>query len=276
MRKLFVIFVLFILSHPVFADIGRSTSFDDRDVCEKTKGVWREFGNSLGDNCEAKFDQFSIAAQVLTYACDCGKSKCWNGDKCVAMLDYKKVFDQKQEAERAKMAEAKKARHQAYQNNSSAIIQAMVSKTAVATDTGSVAGNNNVSQFYDKLMPGSSVPALSAAVAPIADNVNQQTQQFINQGGDAVRQVQEGPLGKVFSVPKKENPIVQDPSAANAPATPADDAQNAGPTPFFLQQQEKAKQAADAAAKAVSPTIQNPNATVIMDAPGLPQIPLPQ
>ena len=41
MRKLVLTFIFFIISASAFAGFSRSTSFDDREICEKDQGVWR-------------------------------------------------------------------------------------------------------------------------------------------------------------------------------------------------------------------------------------------
>lgn len=108
-KKLFLISILLFCSA-----FSRSTTFDDRSSCEKSEGVWREFGNSCADGCESKLNQFSVCAMAFTNGCECGKSRCWDFDKkiCVNLKDYKKIFDA-QVAEEKKIAEeAKKKREE--------------------------------------------------------------------------------------------------------------------------------------------------------------------
>lgn len=88
---LFVVFLLF--SHLASAQTLRPTTFDNRNICEESKGIWRQFGNGCADTCEAKFDKFVMCTQALVYSCECGKNRCWNGEACLALKDYKKTYD---------------------------------------------------------------------------------------------------------------------------------------------------------------------------------------
>ena len=88
---LLTLFLLF--SHLATAQTIRPTTFDDRNICEGAKGVWRQFGNGCADNCETKFDKFAMCTNALVFACDCGKNRCWNGETCLALKDYKKIYD---------------------------------------------------------------------------------------------------------------------------------------------------------------------------------------
>jgi len=74
-----------------FANIVRSTSFDDRIACEKTRGSWRDFGNSCVDKCAYKFDKYAVCAYAITFGCDCGKNRCLYEDKCIQVSEYKKI-----------------------------------------------------------------------------------------------------------------------------------------------------------------------------------------
>lgn len=254
----FLIFLCCVFSVSVRAEFSRATSFDDRGSCEKTKGVWREFGNSLGDSCEAKFDQFAIAPQVVTYACDCGKNKCWNGEKCVLMQEYKQLFDKRQEKNKRKIEEAKNARSEEYRENSNERLQGLISKVvADPNNSNNQNSNNNMAQFSDKL--------------PADSNKNSSA----NGTG----------LGKYITIPEDvknsgatnnaaipfPTPVSNVPDQVPVVVTPALNSESisAGPTPFFLQQQEKAKQESSSGAsnKATKPD---------SSLPSLPQIPLPQ
>ncbi len=113
-------FVIF--SSDVFAQTLRSTTFDNRNVCEDSKGVWRQFGNGCADNCEAQFDRFSMCTQALVFSCDCGKSRCWNGDSCIIASEYKKIFDAEQEKNQKLADEAKEKRKADAAANKAAIM----------------------------------------------------------------------------------------------------------------------------------------------------------
>ena len=103
---------------------SRSTTFDDREYCEKSDGVWREFGNGCVDSCEGKLNQFSVCTMAFTYGCECGKSRCWDFDKksCVALKDYKKIFDARINEEKKIAEAAKKKREEEAKENQQTIL----------------------------------------------------------------------------------------------------------------------------------------------------------
>ncbi len=121
-------FVIF--SSNVFAQTMRQTTFDNRNICEDSRGVWRQFGNGCADNCEAQFDRFNICTQVLTFSCDCGKSRCWNGDACISMQGYKKFYDVEQEKNQKLIDEAKEKRKADAKANKAAIMARFLPKDA--------------------------------------------------------------------------------------------------------------------------------------------------
>ncbi len=49
--------------------------------CAEAGGTWRQMSNACVDSCESQRDDM-MCAQVLTYGCDCGEGKCWNGNGC--------------------------------------------------------------------------------------------------------------------------------------------------------------------------------------------------
>jgi hypothetical protein len=86
---------MFFFNENSFANIVRSTTFDDRIACEKTRGSWRDFGNSCVDKCAYKFDKYAVCAYAITFGCDCGKNRCLHEDKCILISEYKKIDDEK-------------------------------------------------------------------------------------------------------------------------------------------------------------------------------------
>jgi hypothetical protein len=180
------------------------------------------------------------------YGCDCGKGRCWNGEVCVLMSDYKKIFDKDQEEEQKILAEAKQKRKEAAAENEKEMMAKIISNiptTSLSIDPNSqVQPNNNLAQFYqDK----ESKEPLPAAEKPIDNKVVQK------------------------DVKEEEIPIIGLPGmfepAKDAPPAPSG---NPKIPPLFLQQQ-KAK---EDAAKAQTPTQGNTSGSV---PAGLPEIPLP-
>jgi hypothetical protein len=90
MKKLFLIVLLSILSSSAFA---RVAWVDNKAICEKTEGNWRLFNNDCGDSCEKNFS-LPVCSSAPTYNCDCGKNKCWDGDKCISNKAAKYFWDE--------------------------------------------------------------------------------------------------------------------------------------------------------------------------------------
>ena len=70
----------------------------ENDRAEKTtycatRGAFlREFNNGCADNCSSKVTSRSICTQVMTLACDCGSSRCWDNssESCILISEFKK------------------------------------------------------------------------------------------------------------------------------------------------------------------------------------------
>ncbi len=145
------------------ASIERKTSFDNRNQCEENKGVWREFGNGCVDECYAKFDEFGVCTYARTFGCDCGKGKCWNGDECIAVLSYKKIFDELKQRDIDAMTQAKKKRIAEAKKYQQDLIMRMIENRSALTvakyntDDVIVAqnnfSNNNYGEVYNKKYP---------------------------------------------------------------------------------------------------------------------------
>jgi len=60
-----------------------STVNTNQELCEAAGGEWKEFGDGCVDNCDYVRNSDSTGCiTVLTYGCDCGEDKCWNGNSC--------------------------------------------------------------------------------------------------------------------------------------------------------------------------------------------------
>ncbi len=119
MRKLFLITLLLIYASSSFA---RNAWIDNKVICEKTQGNWRLFNNNCGNSCESKFS-LPVCTSILTYSCDCGKNRCWDGDKCSSDKVAKKVFDkiaEKNKAEREKELVILKEQEELFYKNNKA------------------------------------------------------------------------------------------------------------------------------------------------------------
>jgi hypothetical protein len=229
-KFLIITFFTSFFSQEIFAQSIRFTSFDDRPTCESSKGIWREFGNNCTDGCYQKLDQFAVCGESITYGCDCGKGRCWDGDQCTLLKDYKKAFDKEQEANLEKIEEEKKKRHAEAKLNEQMMMQKFATQLAggaqqnnavdffgSAADTKSDQSfsGNNLAEFY-KTAPNQ--PQAAAPQAPVITAVTQ--------------------------APTPTPPVVQQPIATQPTVTDVTGQQaNTNVPPLFLQQ-EQAKQAA--------------------------------
>ena len=234
MRKIFLIYFL-VFSSAAFAQITRSTSFDDRPVCESSKGVWRQFGNGCGDSCISKFDKFSVCTQALVFACDCGRGRCWDDKKCVTLKSYKEIYDIEQAKEQEILNEEKEKRREAAKENEQAILGKYLPPE---TDVG---GN-----------------PVDPAQTPVADPTRAITQvptyAVPTQAPEEI--LPQAPITPVV------NPALNPTPATVAPEAPV----SVEIPPFFLQKQ------ANEAAKKKKEEEKLGGASI---PPGLPQIPLP-
>jgi hypothetical protein len=159
----FLVIFLLIFSKESHGDIGRKTSFDNRQQCELNQGVWREFGNGCVDECYAKFDEFGVCTYARTFGCDCGRGKCWNGEECIAVLEYKKIFDDLKQRDINEMTQAKKKRIAEAKKYQQDLIKRMIENRSALTvakyNTDDVIiphnnfSNNNYSEVYNQKFP---------------------------------------------------------------------------------------------------------------------------
>jgi hypothetical protein len=162
-KKFFLIVFFVLLIDQAHADLGRKTSFDNRQQCEENKGVWREFGNGCVDECFTKFDEFGVCTYARTFGCDCGKGKCWNGEECVGVLVYKKIYDNLKQREFEEMSQAKKKRIAEAKKYQQDLVRRMIenrsSLTVAKFNADDVVvphnnfSNNNYSDVYSKKFP---------------------------------------------------------------------------------------------------------------------------
>ncbi|NBR95171.1 MAG: hypothetical protein EBT55_02545 [Proteobacteria bacterium] len=128
-----VFFIFFFVVFNAFAN-NRPTTFDDRFACEKSQGVWREFGNGCVDNCIKKIDPYNIVCtSALTYGCECGKNRCWNAEKCVALQDYQVQYQKQQEQENLESNKDRLARQQEAQKFRRDYVAKLIKSEKIAT-----------------------------------------------------------------------------------------------------------------------------------------------
>jgi hypothetical protein len=69
---------------------------EQKQLCERQKGFWKQFSNGCVDNCISKISKMSMCTMSLTFGCYCGETKCWNESQnsCIEIEDYKKLTSQ--------------------------------------------------------------------------------------------------------------------------------------------------------------------------------------
>ena len=257
--KFFIYFSLFLnfLFSEVFAQTIRFTSFDDRPICESMNGLWRQFGNGCADDCEAKFDQLKMCSGDLIRSCDCGNGRCWDGEGCVSMKSYKKIYDKAKAEEDKILAQKKEERRLEAKENQDLIMGKLIQDASkrMVVDPNSKNQKNNMAQFYDSASPDNKINDPNNPKA-----VQNAQGQNINEN-DQITQVTAVPV-----IPTSATPITLQPATGAAPEIP----------PMFLQQeQENAKKAALANAKIPA---QAGDSNIINNSAGqkLPNIPMPK
>ena len=96
MKKLLLIAILIFYSSASFA---RMAWVDNKEMCEKTRGVWRMFANDCADICDSKFDH-TICTSNPAYNCECGENRCWDGNKCTSNKVAKLAWEEKTKPQR--------------------------------------------------------------------------------------------------------------------------------------------------------------------------------
>lgn len=235
--QIFIIFfTLFLYSSSAFSQLRHITSFEDRATCEETSGIWRQFGVSCGDRCISKFDRFAICAWKITYACDCGKGKCWDGRSCVAMKKYEKFYNKQEEKERKIVEEARQKRKiQALIQNKERMLD-LIQDARPGTVPLDNAENPN-----PNLSPSNNFSQVYKEIAPDYDP-NKERQEFHKKlEGRKVEIAPDGqPLPEVKPIP-----------VAPAIVPPKPESGDSGPTPFFMKilEEQAAKKLAEEAKK---------------------------
>ncbi len=166
--KNLIIFLFFIdIVNLAFAQNIRPTTFDQREECVESKGVWRRFGNGCVDSCESQFGNFNFCSMALTYGCDCGKDSCSYQEKCISHQEYQQINLEKiriKELESKEGEEIRKTQREALVNE---IIKKLIDPYNIPldnqqpqnaqnmdgsgvdnTDGRQISANNNVASFY--------------------------------------------------------------------------------------------------------------------------------
>lgn len=275
MKKLLLTLIFLLFSAESFSQSFRHTSFDDRANCEDEKGTWREYGDSCVDLCEAKLDRFMICASAITYGCQCGKGRCWDGNHCAAMKDYKKNYDEEYAKEQEKLKEARKAREAEYEENSQKILRSLMATSGAAPQqNGQNAPNNNIANFYkpeevNSTLPPPQPPQQNSFVTKINNMVKVQTS-----NPNQEEQNYTPPTSPITQVPV----VVENSQSAATSVNPTKE--ELSKLPFYQRQaaeQEAMKRNVDqgASANASVQSKENKESTKKSDDLGFPILPLP-
>ena len=84
LRILFII-LIFITNEATAFELEVSSP---RSQCEKSSGIWREFGDSCADSCYLDRGRTRSCFSNIESSCDCLKGKCWDGKKCIKNETY--------------------------------------------------------------------------------------------------------------------------------------------------------------------------------------------
>lgn len=89
-----------------------------------------------------------MCAQAITFGCECGKTRCWNGEVCVLLSDYKEIFDKKLTEEQKVLDEAKEKRKAMAKGNEEKVLKKLsnvvVNDTAQQVKNGQSESQNQV------------------------------------------------------------------------------------------------------------------------------------
>ena len=83
MKIKFIILATIVLVIVFFAAIAVIRKDDLPPVaCFVGGGFWKKLPDSCGDDCLLNKEQACMA--VISFGCDCGVGKCWDGQKCIS------------------------------------------------------------------------------------------------------------------------------------------------------------------------------------------------
>lgn len=271
-KKIFLTIVFCCFSYTALCQTIRFTSFDDRPICEEIKGVWRQFGNGCADQCHAKFDQFTMCSQALTYACDCGKGRCWDGETCILMRDYKKNYD-KEVKEEQKILDAEKDKRKDAAKESEQKIMIQMLGTVVAGKITNIdpkaQPSGNVEKFYEK-----DLIEKSKMIVDNANNPQPPPPPPAPSSQPLPAQMQQAPPNSTGITQIDPNPVINNPSNL-----PKEDVKEFKVPALFLQQEaakaEKEKQEAAKGGKTNVVTDDKGQITKAKSGTSLPEISMP-
>lgn len=307
--KIFLLLLFF--AFDVSAQVIRPTSFDGRAICEKSKGVWRQFGNGCADSCYSKFDEFAVCTDTIISACDCGKGRCWNGNddntsgSCVSLSEFQKIFDKQQEEEKVQLEKASKERLARYKKHRRKMMDQFVQQSsgentqAAANPDGSPApASNNLNSFYKKaqkqnevvdVVPTEQMPAPQAVLQPVPplESEQQKSGGFLSMFVDENVQTIQPVVPPAFLEQEKAKQAAAAQAAANSSQQGSQQGavvDGSSPAASASTTPGQKTSAATTPTIGVNPSSQNPHQQLLQSKSlvgsdpnaGLPQLPMPQ
>jgi len=86
MKKVFAFFAIFMII-AVSGCIGDGIT-GEKGLCKSAGGEWKEFSNTCVDSCEyRRAEESMMCGMAMTYGCECGEDKCWNGESCELIVE---------------------------------------------------------------------------------------------------------------------------------------------------------------------------------------------
>lgn len=239
--KKFLCLALLLLFTSATALSKSNDSAPTKELCEKQSGLWREFGNDCADNCKPKFNKLSICTQLVTFACDCGENKCFEGGMCVSNLVYQKFFEEKQAKEQKILEKQKVKRVKEFKEKKEELVRKIMENKSQAQNqeqgrnifdskdaTKSPTGVNNYSDLSKKQEEESKKKEGNKLAQ------NKQNQRVQNQQAQS---------------PQDAGPLQNNSAVDNSKMLPSIEVNNPNPSvpSLFLKQEQQANKNADAA-----------------------------
>lgn len=83
-----------VVQAPVLDPATEQKNAEQKAICEKQSGIWKDFKNGCADNCGSKISKMAMCTMSITLGCECGGSKCWDSKKnvCTEIEEYKASF----------------------------------------------------------------------------------------------------------------------------------------------------------------------------------------
>ena len=89
--KFFLLFFFTLINSSIAQDY-----FAFKELCIKSNGVWREYGNGCADKCMIDRGYKACTSEII-FSCDCLKDRCWDGYECIDSDNYQSLARKEEE-----------------------------------------------------------------------------------------------------------------------------------------------------------------------------------